>query len=826
MKRNSNARMKSAYTGRQVAITCALFVLCSALVCFADASTAAAQGAASPQAAILKPAPPAQALDQDTSKRLVGISPSLTLTLNGNRNVVANFSQNPTINYKIALSAFPEGSGFVSGAGTFATGSSRNVTASPARGYTFANWTENGNIVSTSPGYTFTLSGNRNLVANFTPIQINYTTSVGVSPKGSGAVSGAGTDAANASRTVTATPSSGYVFTNWTENGAVVSSLPSYTFTLTGNRNLIAHFTTAVAANPTSKCVEGEKTAPDGTCVVDVRFFAQDSITLEAAKNLAAKNGWALARAEEVQAAWNKKALDIFSYGMLEDGRFAVPVQTDHAPTFKAGANIGVTGGNQGFFYIPASASAAARRGVANASPAPPDMIDLGESPLSSAEMNEVMTWISVRVAALRVPFCWRQSYGNTAGEPYTCRPGLERIGLLCYPPCKPGFHHSTANLCTTDCPAGFTDIGAFCQKPAPYGRGAGYGAYIQCLPPPPGGGARRFCAPDPNARAKNCEKDNGAGNCEEWGLLFYPKCKPGFHNVGANICSPDCPADWADTGTGCTKPVYGVGAGEGLALGVCRPGLEKDPAGALCYPTCKKDYHMVGPVCWQNCPAQQPADCGAGCATKQGDCASAVANMVIAPIVAAISLATFGTEGEIAAGAAHGAQLATTAAIEAERIATVAARLKQSYQVIKGALAAVKGNVAELVGGAENLKKIQDLAKAGGKIYTISSKITKELDLFSKEFADNFEVLTSKEIAAEIDNRFSKDAAYQLKRQWGLSHLTLMLNADGFATASNVIGIASAADITGITGVVAAYMHPICENNTPFPTVHPLYNH
>lgn len=454
------------------------------------------------------------------------------------------------------------------------------------------------------------------------------------------------------------------------------------------------------------------------------------------------------------------------------------------------------------------------------------DMIDLGEPPLSSSEMNQVMEWISVRVAALRVPFCWRQSYGNTAGEPYTCRPGLERIGLLCYPTCKPGFHHSTANLCTTDCPAGFTDIGAFCQKPAPYGRGAGYSAYIQCLPPPPGGGARRFCAPDPNARAKNCEKDNGAGNCEQWGLLFYPKCKPGFHNVGANICTPDCPEGFADTGTGCTKPVYGVGAGEGLDLGKCRPGFEKDPAGALCYPTCKKDYHMVGPVCWQNCPAQQPADCGAGCATKSGECASAVANMVIAPITAAISLATFGSEGEIAGGVAHGAQLATTTAIEAERVATVAARLKQAYGVIKETLAAVKGNIAELVGGPENLQKIQNMAKAGGKIYTISSKITKELDMFSKEFADNFDVLTSKEIAAEIDNRFGKDAAYQIKRQWGLSHLTLMLNADGFATATNTIGIVAAADPTGLVGVVGAYMHPICENNTPFPTVHPLYNH
>ena len=33
--------------------------------------------------------------------------------------------------------------------------------------YTFANWTENGNVVSTNPNYTFTVTGNRTLVANF-----------------------------------------------------------------------------------------------------------------------------------------------------------------------------------------------------------------------------------------------------------------------------------------------------------------------------------------------------------------------------------------------------------------------------------------------------------------------------------------------------------------------------------------------------------------------------------------------------------------------------------------------------------------------------------
>lgn len=79
----------------------------------------------------------------------------------------------PTQNYTITLSASPSSGGSVSGAGTFAAGSSRTVSASASSGYNFVNWTENGNVVSTSSNYTFTLNSNRTLVANFTPSPCN-----------------------------------------------------------------------------------------------------------------------------------------------------------------------------------------------------------------------------------------------------------------------------------------------------------------------------------------------------------------------------------------------------------------------------------------------------------------------------------------------------------------------------------------------------------------------------------------------------------------------------------------------------------------------------
>ncbi len=172
---------------------------------------------------------------------MVSTAASYTFTLNGNRTLVANFTVNP-VNYTIALSASPSAGGTVSGGGTFASGSSDTVTATPNSGSTFANWTENGTVVSTAASYTFTLTGNRNLVANFTVIPVNYTIALSDTPSTGGTMSGSGTFTAGTTRTVTAAARSGYTFASWTENGTVASKAANYTFTLMRNRNLVANF--------------------------------------------------------------------------------------------------------------------------------------------------------------------------------------------------------------------------------------------------------------------------------------------------------------------------------------------------------------------------------------------------------------------------------------------------------------------------------------------------------------------------------------------------------------------------------------------------------
>ena len=69
--------------------------------------------------------------------------------------------------YTISVSALPSGGGVVSGGGTFYDGTSAVVKATPANGWEFVGWTENGSTVSTSSSYTFTVTASRSLIAVF-----------------------------------------------------------------------------------------------------------------------------------------------------------------------------------------------------------------------------------------------------------------------------------------------------------------------------------------------------------------------------------------------------------------------------------------------------------------------------------------------------------------------------------------------------------------------------------------------------------------------------------------------------------------------------------
>ena len=181
---------------------------------------------------------------------VVSTQANYTFTVTGNRTLVASFTQQT---YVISTSANPTAGGTLTGGGAYHYGENCTVRATANAGYTFTNWTENGNVVSTNADYTFSVTGNRTLVANFGTQ--SYTVSISANPTNGGTTTGGGTFTYGQSCTVSATPATGYTFLRWTENGSQVSTNASYTFNVTGNRNLVAQFqlqsyNVSVSANP------------------------------------------------------------------------------------------------------------------------------------------------------------------------------------------------------------------------------------------------------------------------------------------------------------------------------------------------------------------------------------------------------------------------------------------------------------------------------------------------------------------------------------------------------------------------------------------------
>ena len=167
----------------------------------------------------------------------VSNQPTYTFTITSDRSLVANFT---TQNYIITAIANPSESGTVSGSGGYNYGDNCTLSATANAGYIFQRWTKNGTQVSTNPTYSFTVIESATFIAHFT--MVDYNISVAASPTEGGNVNGGGTFNFGQICTVQASANIGFAFVNWMENGAQVSDQPDYSFTVTGNRNLVAHF--------------------------------------------------------------------------------------------------------------------------------------------------------------------------------------------------------------------------------------------------------------------------------------------------------------------------------------------------------------------------------------------------------------------------------------------------------------------------------------------------------------------------------------------------------------------------------------------------------
>ena len=135
--------------------------------------------------------------------------------------------------------------GTVEGAGTYKDNATATLTATPNDGYLFKNWTKNGSVVSTENPYSFTVTEDVELVANFDGPFCELI--LNTNDENKGTVSGAGFYTQGQTVTIEATPKDGYKLLYWSDR----STENPRNITMTKKEALSAYFVKVYDAEPT-----------------------------------------------------------------------------------------------------------------------------------------------------------------------------------------------------------------------------------------------------------------------------------------------------------------------------------------------------------------------------------------------------------------------------------------------------------------------------------------------------------------------------------------------------------------------------------------------
>ena len=168
----------------------------------------------------------------------VSTAKDYAFTATAHRTLTAVFA--PALSIGVFASP-PDGGIVEADSPSYEVGDGADVQAQANPGYTFVNWTENGNVVSTDWKYEFTITTSRTLVANFSS-QGNVSITLSATPPEGGSVSGGGSKVIGAPVTACAEAAQGYKFTHWSEGGLNVNTDKDYQFTASTNRTLVANF--------------------------------------------------------------------------------------------------------------------------------------------------------------------------------------------------------------------------------------------------------------------------------------------------------------------------------------------------------------------------------------------------------------------------------------------------------------------------------------------------------------------------------------------------------------------------------------------------------
>ena len=197
---------------------------------------------------------------------------AVAVNMDGNKALIANFQQK---RYTLTIAAVnPSGGGSVERSPSltnYPAGTQVNITANPASGYRFVDWTVTEGSATLSSAddriSTVTMLSNATIRANFV-----RTFTLTVNAGTGGTATGGGTFDTGTNATITATPAENYRFNGWTPTTGVADpSAATTTVSMTANRTVTANFlpityTLTVSREPTAGgTVSGSGTFNAGT---------------------------------------------------------------------------------------------------------------------------------------------------------------------------------------------------------------------------------------------------------------------------------------------------------------------------------------------------------------------------------------------------------------------------------------------------------------------------------------------------------------------------------------------------------------------------------
>ena len=164
-------------------------------------------------------------------------SSETTVSMTEDRSVTANFELG---SYALAVVVGTSGGGSVIGGGNYEFGQTVNIFASPFEGHRFVEWTGEGLADTNAFGTSVTITSSQTITANFASANHNLLLIGNI--EGAGTLTGSGNYPYGSDVNVTATASSGYVFTNWSGNGIADENSSATTISLTSDLNVTANF--------------------------------------------------------------------------------------------------------------------------------------------------------------------------------------------------------------------------------------------------------------------------------------------------------------------------------------------------------------------------------------------------------------------------------------------------------------------------------------------------------------------------------------------------------------------------------------------------------